>query len=149
MGTQLGAPLKPLIRQYYDSRWGFRGHLNWSPKMPFLAIFIRLILEVFFRVANGIALCEQMRMWPVFKLCKHRRNFFQIFPVNQTEIRLYLLYIPIDLEPNGRPFGSKMLNQTEIRFYLPCTDWFGTKPTSVCSSKLIGKWWIQSDFDLI
>ena len=32
------------------------------------------------------------------------------------------------------------LNQTEIRLYLPCTDWFGSKRTSVCCTKSIVKW---------
>ena len=31
--------------------------------------------------------------------------------LNQTEIRLYLYNFPIDLEPNGRSFGSKSVGK--------------------------------------
>ena len=48
-----------------------------------------------------------------------QRNLFEIL-LNQIEIRLYLPFA-IDLKPIGRPFESK----------------------------LIGKWYIQSDFCLI
>ena len=41
-----------------------------------------------------------------------------------------------------------LLNQTEIRLYVPVSDWFGTKRTPF-GAKSIGKWQIQSDFGLI
>ena len=38
-----------------------------------------------------------------------QRNLFEIL-LNQPEIRLYLPF-PIDLDPNGRPFGSKSIGK--------------------------------------
>ena len=40
-----------------------------------------------------------------------------------------------------RNYSEVLLNQPEIRLYLPFSDWFW--------SKSIGKWYIQSDFRLI
>ena len=48
--------------------------------------------------------------------------------------------------PNTSTRREILLNETEIRLYLPCTDWFGTangRP-SVCCSKSIGTYMVNS-----
>ena len=50
-----------------------------------------------------------------------RRNLSETL-LNQTEIRLYL---PWETHRQRKLFRT-LLNRTQIRLYLPCTDWFGT-----------------------
>ena len=53
--------------------------------------------------------CIKCMHWFYNDPCYTQRNIFEIL-LNQTEIRLYLPF-PIDLEPNRRPLGSKSIGK--------------------------------------
>ena len=80
-------------------------------------------------------------------------NFFGLGLKLQSSLRSAVIDIPDTVE-NGPIHAEKsflfqvLLNQTEIRLYVTCTDWFGTKRTSVwiqINRKMVDTIWFRVD----
>ena len=81
-------------------------------------------------------------------LLKNWCSFFSLVCVKNVVVkRLPHILLPY----TERNFFHILLNQTEIRLYLLFSVWFGTAngECPCCCSKSIGQWWIQSYFGLI
>ena len=115
-----GAFLKPLgtILPWFTERF-FKRLLSWAPMMPrggrirggWISFFFFFALQRF-----AIAHRASISISKKNNLDKKQRGEHSSWGwENYAQRKLFEI----------------LLNQTEVRLYLPCTDWFGTKRTSV------------------